>query len=513
MDETIARIKTSREAKIFASNAKRLGDLDAEAKALDRALDLQAKEEGYETPAEIAIARALYIYEDLQGTVAGKAYRANRTRKMIREHGALLAAERMVIAQRPSRGYTELAQAGLGAHSFEAIINQYPEEFSNQAVMAAQARLTGVKHESVVSNKDVSFREFYSPIPIPDAEALLLIERFKKPENRFQSIWKPHYTETINKIRLGLESGRVADVMDLVWSERDNGVSNAAQGVLGMAKIDSLRAQFEALTAEISVDGSPETFQTIVRRLAEWRDEGLITKLPMLLIARAFAAIHPERYHTLVVEEKHEQVLPWFCAHTGFSVPSGNWAQKAQALMAHMDSIDAFEGENVFRSMFPWFVFEHLRTADQRIPFIPGHTERSPDTVVDLPATSRQVLLRHNRLQTHLYGLLCDQYGKQHVKTEHATGSGGYADALVRLADNRCFLYEIKVTLTAASAVREALGQLLEYAYRPGGFEPERLFIVAEPVLDEITEQFLARLNEEFRFRLEYFQIKLPNDD
>ncbi|MGH8425367.1 MAG: hypothetical protein ACRER3_23920, partial [Pseudomonas fluorescens] len=215
----------------------------------------------------------------------------------------------------------------------------------------------------------------------------------------------------------------------------------------------------------------------------------------------------------LVVEEKHEQVLPWFCAHTGFSVPNGNWAQKAQALMAHMNLIGAFEGENVLRSMFPWFVFEHLRAADQIIPFIPGHKERPPSAVVDLPATSRQVLLRHNRLQTHLYGLLCDQYGKQHVKTEHATGSGGYADALVRLSDDRCFLYEIKVVLTAASAVREALGQLLEYAYRPGGFEPERLFIVAEPVLDEITEQFLARLNEEFRFRLEYFQIKLPNDD
>ncbi|MGH8333302.1 MAG: hypothetical protein ACRER3_25390, partial [Pseudomonas fluorescens] len=161
MDETIARIKTSKEAKIFANNAKRLGNPDAEAKALNRALDLLAKEEGYTTPAEIALARALYVYEDLQGKVAGKAYRANRTRKMMREHGALLAAERMVIAPRPSRGYTELEQAGLGGHSFEAIIDQYPEEFSNRAVMAARARLTGVKGENVVLKKDASSHEVY----------------------------------------------------------------------------------------------------------------------------------------------------------------------------------------------------------------------------------------------------------------------------------------------------------------------------------------------------------------
>ncbi|MCU0071280.1 hypothetical protein N8H71_06750 [Pseudomonas koreensis] len=510
MDGTIARIKTSREAKVFAANAKRLGDSVAEAKALDRALELQAREDGYSTPAEIAIALALYAYEDQQGKVSGKVYRASRTRKMMRDHGALLAAERMVLAPNPSIGYTVLSEAGLGAQSFEAIIDRFPQEFSDRAVTAARARLAGVRRDwhGPVNGGSIS-----TGMPLPDAEALMLIEGFKDPANRFQSVWRPHYANTISTIRQALLSGQVADVVDLIWSEGDNGVSNAAQGVLGLPVIHALRAQFEALTHDIAMDGSPESFYRVVTMMEEWRDEKMIPKLPMLLIARAFAAIHPERYPTLVVEEKLEKVLGWFSFHTGLTMPGGNWASKAQALMSHMNLIDTFDGENIFRSMFPWFVYEQLGDANQRVPFTPGHRERPESTIVDLPATSRQVLLRHNRLQTHLYGLLSAQYGRGFVKTEQATGSGGYADALVRLSDSQCILYEIKVALTAASAVRQAMGQLLEYAFRSGRFEPEKLVIVAEPELDPVTEKFLQRLNDEFRLRLEYLRIELPGDE
>ncbi|MFW9078760.1 hypothetical protein ACOI9X_05680 [Pseudomonas sp. P2757] len=510
MEGTIARIKTSREAKIYAANAKRLGDSVAEANALDHALNLQAREDGYSTPAEIAIARALYFYEDQQGKVSGKVYRASRTRKMMRDHGALLAAERMVIAPNPSVGFTVLVGAGLGGHSFEAIIDQYPQEFSERAVTAARARLAGVRSGSRNSGKKGSSR---TDAPDPDDEALMFIEGFKDPTNRFQGVWRPHYAATINTVQQALLKGQVADVIDLIWAERDNGVSNAAQGVLGLPVVHALRAQFETLTHDIAMDGSPESFYRVVTLMEEWRDERMIPKLPMLLIARAFAAIHPERYPTLVVEEKLEKVLAWFSFHTGFSIPDGNWASKAQALMSHLSLINTLEGESIFRSMFPWFVYEQLRDSNHRVPFTPGHRERPESTIVDLPATSRQVLLRHNQLQTHLYGLLSAQFGENFVKTEQATGSGGYADALVRLSDSRCILYEIKVALTAASAVREAMGQLLEYAFRAGGFEPEKLVIVAEPAIDLVTEKFLKRLNEEFRLRLEYLRIELPRDE
>lgn len=96
------------------------------------------------------------------------------------------------------------------------------------------------------------------------------------------------------------------------------------------------------------------------------------------------------------------------------------------------------------------------------------------------------------------------------MKTELPTGTGGFADAVVRRSDSQFDLYEIKVAATAADAVRQAMGQLLEYAYRRGGLEPARLFVVAEPLLDEVTEAFLQRMKEEFGLNLAYFRIRAP---
>ncbi|NVZ52420.1 hypothetical protein HX792_18900 [Pseudomonas sp. B6002] len=370
--------------------------------------------------------------------------------------------------------------------------------------------------------------EFFSPVSLKNdgqvfassndaprlqPEAEIFIQRFIEPDNPYQSIWKPRYWDTLTTVSSAIEEGRTAEIVDLVWSEKDNNVCNVGKGGLGAASVNALREDFEALTLKIVADGSPESFQSVIRQLTEWRDERRISKLPKLLTARAFATLHPKVYHTLAEAAMQEKVIAWMSKYTGFSAPEGNWAHRAQALARHLTAIASFDEAGLERNMFPWFVYEQLRGENFLATFKPGHRERAHSAYANVPATLRKILLRHNQLQTCLYHQLCEQYGDTKVKTEQATGSGGFADALVRVSDTRCFLYEVKVCSTAASAVREALGQLLEYAYRPMGLEPEKLFIVAEPVLDADTGQFLKRLNTEFGLKLEYLQLTLPDNN
>ena len=143
MDERVARLRSSQDARQLAENALRLGRLDVSAQALERAGELQAQEEGYSTPAQIAIARALYAYEEEQSRLKNRTFRANRTRQMLSRHGALQAAERMVLKRQPSTGFEVLEEADLQDLSFEAIIDRFPGEFSTDAVEAARARLKG----------------------------------------------------------------------------------------------------------------------------------------------------------------------------------------------------------------------------------------------------------------------------------------------------------------------------------------------------------------------------------
>ena len=108
-----------------------------------------------------------------------------------------------------------------------------------------------------------------------------------------------------------------------------------------------------------------------------------------------------------------------------------------------------------------------------------------------------------------MFHLLCARYGKDAVGTEQATGTGGRADALVRLSGGRCELYEIKPATTAADAVRQAMGQLLEYAYRRGGLQPVSLCVVCDAPLDDITAEFLSRLKSQFALPIEYLQVSV----
>ncbi|MBK5437351.1 hypothetical protein JFV30_11020 [Pseudomonas sp. TH32] len=342
-------------------------------------------------------------------------------------------------------------------------------------------------------------------------DVTMMIDRFMEPKNRYQSSWKPDYRETVDKVKAAINEGRVSDIVDRIWLTPNNGVCNIGQGGLGAESVNVLRDEFKALTLEIAADGSPEKYQQVLLRLTKWRDDKLTKKLPRLLIGRAFATLHPELYHTLVAPHMQDKVSQWLSENTGFSAPEGNWAHKAQALTKHLGSLAIFSDKILERNMFPWFVFEQLCNKKQEVPFKAGHTKRPDEAYYDLSAAQRKVWLRHNKLQTELFRMLDHEF-KGLVGTEQSSGSGGYADALVRFSDNRCFLYEIKVASTAARAVRDALGQLLEYAYRPKGLEPEKMFIVAEPELDPGTNQFIQRLNTEFGLKLQYMRVTLPDD-
>jgi hypothetical protein len=520
MDDRIAKLKTARDALSFAGNARRLGHTTLADSAMQRASELRATEEGFISPAEQAIATALYAYEEQQSRLTGRVFRASRTRQMFSSHGPLAAAERIVLHRQPSKGYEVLEEAGLEALSFEAIIDRFPEEFSGQALEAARARLRGrsapmaIRPPSVaneVSDPTVSalHRTF-----VMDAEAVEFFEAFQNPPTWFVEHWLPRYQNTVSLVADGLARQQPADLFGIIWKHADNSISHAGLGLLKYETVDRLRPELVQVIRDIQHDGSPKGFQAIVSRFESWKDAGLIGKVPRLLIARAFAAIHPHRYHTTVDAGRQNTVLKWFAKHTGFVTPAaGDWATRAQALTAHLDSAGAF-GEDVFRrNVFPWFVIDRLSNMSAAADIPPGHSPRPVASLADLPPEQRQIKLRHNAVQTALYAQLVTEFGEQMVWTEYPLGNSCFADAIARLQDGRRYLYEIKIAPTAMLVIRQAMGQLLEYGFRQGGLEPAKLFVVGEPSLDETSASFLARLRREFNLEIEYLQVTLDDMD
>lgn len=118
------------------------------------------------------------------------------------------------------------------------------------------------------------------------------------------------------------------------------------------------------------------------------------------------------------------------------------------------------------------------------------------------------VNLRHNDLQLGLYHRLVSKYGKENVGTELPSGVGTSVDVVVRQRGEYWF-YEIKTASSPRACLREALGQILEYAFWPGGQEATRLIVVGESAIDEDGEEYLRRLKKRFSLPIEYEQITI----
>lgn len=506
MQERIARLKTYQDACQMAKNAESLGRPDVAAAARARGAELRAIEDGFITPAEQAIAAAVYAYENRQRELTGRDnYKANRTWPMLRRNGSpIRAVEELIIHRRPTPGYEVLAEANLKHHSFEAVILRFPGEFSEDAVRAARIRL-GEDSEALLEAVEEAIRRRSQPIL--DAEAQAFVHGFNTSTNWCRNDWLPRYRDSIAIVQQARTEGRPADVFELLWKKPDNSISHAGHGRLKSDSVDELRDELIAITADIFNDGDPKHHHAVVQRFEAWRDQGRISMVPRLLIARAFAAIHPDLYHTTVDNSSHDEVLRWFERHTGFVYKTADsWAEKAHALVAHLDHLEVFEKDPLGRNIFPWFVIDQLRAGDPR-HVRPGHRPRAESSFMHLPAQEREIALRHNVLLTKLYAQLVEEFGEPQVFTEFPTGTGGYADAVVRFPDGQSFVYELKIASTASLVVRQAMGQLLDYGYRGEGLKPKGLFAVGEPILDAGMQIYLERLRSQFGLNIQYRQV------
>lgn len=173
----------------------------------------------------------------------------------------------------------------------------------------------------------------------------------------------------------------------------------------------------------------------------------------------------------------------------------------------YVDVIDVFE------RLLPLYLF--VEGHDDTVAALPvprtfvfktGIQTRPAQTVASVPGRKLPISLRHNVLQQVLYRELVEKFGAENVGTENAAIGGGFVDAVVR-CDGVYEFYEIKHGPTARSCIREAVGQLLEYACWPSSPAVRKLVVVGEPSLTPETTAYLARLNERFPIELEYRQV------
>lgn len=145
--------------------------------------------------------------------------------------------------------------------------------------------------------------------------------------------------------------------------------------------------------------------------------------------------------------------------------------------------------------------------SSQTFQFKPGHTPRKTGTVPvagrSAPITAN---LTHNDIQTKLFNELARVHGPNRVGTEVAVGDGTSIDLVVKTPSFLWF-YEIKTADTVKGCIRQAIPQLLEYAYwNPRSTRPDRLFVVSVLPITAEGEAYLKLLRDDFGVPISYLQ-------
>jgi Holliday junction resolvase len=139
--------------------------------------------------------------------------------------------------------------------------------------------------------------------------------------------------------------------------------------------------------------------------------------------------------------------------------------------------------------------------------FRPGFTPKASTAKRTRIPKEFDMNLLHNSLTEALYRRLKKEHGARNVRVEQPRGDGTSIDIVVRHGENKYWFYEIKTARSPRLCLREAIGQLLEYAFWQGAKGATRLIAVGERELDKEGREYLRELKRRFGLPFAYEQI------
>lgn len=238
--------------------------------------------------------------------------------------------------------------------------------------------------------------------------------------------------------------------------------------------------------------------------------------LPKVRKFNEFIRLYPEHFENMKMwiwadEDRSKDFAPSPISVTQATPPNFIFFGKRQPLA----SLDYEEMLSTFDRLLPVYEYvESQNSIESQVPnqefkFKPGLVSRKSKTSTTLEERYLDISLRHNLIQKELYRQLISRHGDQNVGTELSIGIGAIVDVGV-LTPEGFHIYEIKTGTTARACLREAVGQLLEYALWPGSPAATELVVVGECPLDDPAKDYLARLNRRFPLPIRYEHVLVP---
>lgn len=123
-----------------------------------------------------------------------------------------------------------------------------------------------------------------------------------------------------------------------------------------------------------------------------------------------------------------------------------------------------------------------------------------------------QVKKKHLEIQKKLLRFLRENFGDDNVTWEFNTESRTQVD-IARKDGNHLYFYEIKTYPSLRTSIREAFGQLIEYAHWSERLETIDLIIVTDLPIDDSSKRYISYLRDNYNIPISYAWFDLTRNE
>lgn len=145
------------------------------------------------------------------------------------------------------------------------------------------------------------------------------------------------------------------------------------------------------------------------------------------------------------------------------------------------------------------------KSKKRNFKFSHGKSEKS---LVDRISTRQKQIIQlepiHDKIQEILYSHLVSEFGEEKVGMETRTGLATRIDISTEV-DGFITLYEVKTYPSVTMSIREAIGQLFEYAFYPNPIDNlKEMIIVSHIPIEEVDKEYLELLRSKTSLNIFY---------
>lgn len=209
------------------------------------------------------------------------------------------------------------------------------------------------------------------------------IDSYSPEANESSAAWYPRYTQTYEEI---VKEPGAASSLEKLWAASDNSVASIRQGILSGDEYKNAKDALASITAQIQASPSHATYSQALAEIESLKQRGIIKKRYVALLNRVFAALHPDKVTSTVIDDAFNKIARHLNKKFDLKLSlNGDWYERNIELKGALQDRLPLDYDPIRLNVALWNIYQDLEGKHKQ----KGIQENSQNTYAALASSSQ----------------------------------------------------------------------------------------------------------------------------